>query len=313
MITSQFPPFEGEHLYSWLVRLYKLSGFPNITSFLDSLGIKNRFLKSHELFGETIHDCAHFFSDNKVDKLLAHSSLALWQLSLTDLASKNFNKIQRPLKQQSHMNEQLIFNFDTSWHSCAVCRLEDLKAFGTTYWHAQHQLPSIYKCIKHSVVLDSGLMPIKNLFTAVLPHDVKNWCPSVQSISAALDNWQAFYESLFFACTLSPHYSVQLRAQIDKKLDLCSRNLVARKRICDEFNPHFEKALGPDILNYLFRDYAKPNNRSKTNILRNFLANIYQSIGVRNPIYWIAVAYWLKDDTNLMLGECHEFTGATIL
>ena len=299
MITSQFQALEGEHMYSWLVRLYRLSGFPSFTAFQTSIGLNSRFLKSQEVFGDTMLKCVHLLPGNNVENLLSHSSLAIWRLSLPDLDSHQFNKNQDSLVHQLHMNEQLIFNFDTSWHSCSSCRIENMRDYGTTYWHAQHQLPSVYTCLTHSTILDRASTPIKNLFTSVLPHDVEKWHPCVNSVPQTLTQWQAFFVNTYFACTTNNQYASELRRKLEKRLGLCNKSIANRKKICHDLIPSFECSLGDDILNYLFRDHAKPNLRGETNILISFLANSYKSVGVRNPVYWIAVAYWLKDEINL--------------
>jgi len=313
MITSQFPPLEGEHLYSWLVRLYRLSGFPEFMSFQNSLGLNSNIFRSTELFGDALKGCVDLFTENKRNKLLDHSPISIWQLSVPKLFIGNFNDTQQMLAKELHRNEQQKFDFDTSWQSCSICRVENMREYGTTYWHAEHQLPSVFKCIKHSVILDYADTPIKNLLTAVLPHDVEKWSKSVVLPPLALDKWQAFYVSVYRGCKADSQYAVQLRNELEKRLDLPTKSIAARKRICQELNASFENAVGHDVLRYLFKAYAKPNQRNSKNILIKFLANQYKATGVGHPVYWIAIAYWLKDDLNVNFGTYDETAGTTVL
>jgi hypothetical protein len=202
MIVSLFKPFPEEHLYSWLVRLYKLSGSADFLSFQKALGFQERFLSSNILFSEASEALALRLRDRN-NALFEHTSALLWQVSVGSLVGEAFSR----LDSFNHMNEQLLFSFDTSWHSCKRCREEDLEQYGTTYWHVQHQLPSIFECYKHQSILEFANEPVKNLFTCQLPHDIETWCPLITSPSANICRWQSF---LFGVYELGKHKPFEL-------------------------------------------------------------------------------------------------------
>jgi hypothetical protein len=294
MIVSLFKPFPEEHLYSWLVRLYKLSGSADFLSFQKALGFQERFLSSNILFSEASDALALRLRDRN-NALFEHTSALLWQVSVGSLVGEAFSR----LDSFNHMNEQLLFSFDTSWHSCKRCREEDLEQYGTTYWHVQHQLPSIFECYKHQSILEFANEPVKNLFTCELPHDIEAWCPLIISPSGELHRWQSF---LFGISELSKHKSVELinlQQKITKVLFLNEIRASKRRAICQKLNPHFVATLGDELIQFLFRDYSRPKQRSNTNILTSMFAKTHKIQGERNPIFWVALAYWLKDELGL--------------
>jgi len=296
MIVALFKPFPDEHLYSWLVRLYKLSGCADFLSFQKSLGFQDRFLHANTLFSETSEALIQRLNDRE-QALSEHTTSPLWQISVDSLLGGQCP----PLDAFTHMNEQLLFSFDTSWHSCKKCREENLDRYGTSYWHVQHQLPSVFECYRHQSILERAKEPVKNLFNCQLPHDIKTWSPVIKSPSAELRLWQSF---LFDTFKLSKYKSVELRNLQQKIKEILSLNEIRaskRRATCQKQNPHFIASLGEELIQFLFRDYSRPKKGSKTNILTSMFANIHKVQGERNPIYWLALTYWLKEELSLSI------------
>lgn len=294
MIVALFKPFPDEHLYSWLLRLYKLSGCADFLSFQKSLGFQDSFLHSNILFSETSEVLAQRLND-RVRALSDHTISPLWQVSVGPL----YGDKSPPLDAFSHMNEQLLFSFDTSWHSCKKCREENLERYGTSYWHVQHQLPSVFECYRHQSILDRANEPVKNLFNSQLPHEIEAWKPVIDSPSVEIRHWQSF---LFDVLKLSKHKTAELKKLQQKIIEILGQNEIRaskRRAICQKRNPDFLASLGEELIQYLFRDYSRPKKGSKTNILTSMFASIHQVQGERNPIYWLALAYWLKEELDL--------------
>jgi hypothetical protein len=99
MIVSLFKPFPEEHLYSWLVRLYKLSGSADFLSFQKALGFQERFLSSNILFSEASDALALRLRDRN-NALFEHTSALLWQVSVGSLVGEAFSR----LDSFNHMN-----------------------------------------------------------------------------------------------------------------------------------------------------------------------------------------------------------------
>jgi hypothetical protein len=294
MIVSLFKPFPEEHLYSWLVRLYKLSGSADFLSFQKTLGFQDRFLHSNKLFSESSELLVQRLN-NRDKALYEHTIAPLWQISIGNLLGDKFS----PLDAFSHMNEQQLFGFDTSWQSCEKCREEDLNCYGTSYWHSKHQLPSIFECYRHQSILECANDPIKNLFSDQLPHDIEGWTSVVVSPSTELQLWQSFVVNMVTQYKYKPEELINIRKKVTELLGLNEKSFLKRRAICQKTNSQFEAGLGKELIKYIFRDYSRSTGRGKTNILSSMFANIHHAKGERNPIFWVALAYWLKDELGL--------------
>ncbi|GIC75623.1 TniQ family protein [Moritella sp. F3] len=289
MNLALFRAFPNEHLFSLLLRLYKLSGYGDFITFQKNVGIQDRFLHANKVFSSTAEKLITHLEDRD-ETIKAHSVVPLWQMSVGQIIDVEDTRLQL----FNHMNEQQLFGFDTSWHSCKKCRQDDLVTYGTSYWHAKHQLPSVFECYKHHCTLDKGVEPVKNLFTEILPHQVVAWNPVLSRISGDLKCWQSFVWKIDAISHNQPSTVADIKHRLIELLGLNIQSLPKRKAICELHNPHFESALGPVLIKYIFRDYTRSTQRGKTNILSSMFANIHKAQGVRNPIYWVALAYWQR-------------------
>lgn len=48
------------------------------------------------------------------------------------------------------------------FHHCSECVVEDLKNIGETYWHLEHQIPGVFICSKHDVLLKKTNVPFRS-------------------------------------------------------------------------------------------------------------------------------------------------------
>jgi hypothetical protein len=302
MINHQFPPLPGEHLYSWLVRLYWLSGFPDVVSFQNSLGLSARNLNPYQLFGSTIIPMANIAApSNKIkDVMLKNTSIVFWAITAPQLITVNELGFENLFRKHTHMNERVMFNFNRSWSSCSLCRKEDSERFGSSYWHMAHQLPSITHCYKHGVTLDVALEPVINLYTGELPHHVRDWKKNKQEHCSSIDKWSRFIIQVYKRCAENPVFATSLTSRIEQHLALENKNNAKLKRPCVERTEEFEASLGEPILRHLFRSYAKPKESNKVDILYVIFSRQNQSQQVRNPVFWLAVAYWLRNEINII-------------
>ena len=301
MIYCQFPLLPDEHLYSWFVRLYWLSGFPDMVSFHKFLGLSSRSFKSQQLFDSTLMAIAKLAakSESLKDVIIKSTPMAIWTVSTPQLAKVNASDLESELSKYQHMNEQLMFNFDTSWLSCAVCRDEDTSRYGTSYWHLTHQLPSITRCSKHGERLEVAAEQVKNLYKKTLPHHVEHWLDCAHEQSNSIDEWESFLFNIHKRCTENATFGPRLRKKIEDQLGFTGESPTHKKNQCETLNPLFEIALGQRLLRHLFRFHAKPKSQRQGNILAIILVNHYGLKGVSNPIYWLTLAYWLRDEIKL--------------
>ncbi|KZN29034.1 hypothetical protein N480_09710 [Pseudoalteromonas luteoviolacea S2607] len=293
MIVSLNNPFSGEHIYSWLIRAYKLSGYAEFLYFQKKLLFQDRFLHPNKLFSKSIEALVNQHCDRS--KVLSNNTVApLWQLSVGSL----LNDKDPTLDAFSHMNEQQLFSFDTSWHSCKKCRQEDLTEFGVSYWHTQHQIPSAFMCYKHNTIIEKAHDPVKNLYTELLPSDIKGWVPVIKFPSEELKTWQSFVFKVFAHCIDKQKELLKIQKDIIEHLNLNQQRASKIKVICTDLIPKFEVGLGQELLEYLFRDYARYTRRGRPNILAAMFVDS-TFISGRNPVYWLALFYWLRHELKL--------------
>lgn len=290
MINLLIKPFENEHIFSWHLRMYQRSGCCDLKHYQYNLGIDERFLHANTVFRTSTLPLTQLLAATGVIDFHKHTNANIWQLSV----GERFDDPFREWSKLAHMNEQLLFGFDSSWHSCPICRTEDIETHGTTYWHAPHQLPSIVRCYKHDAWLQRAEEPVKNLYAEILPHDIGNWQNLISEEVRDIEYWQQFFLKVHAMSTEQPNFVSSLKLRITTLLGLDIKNRSAKALICNDLNPEFESALGPVLLRHLYRDYTRPSKRGNTNILRSMFSNQNPPSGQRNPVYWLSLAYWMR-------------------
>ncbi len=282
-------PLPNEHVFSWFVRGYFRSGSASFTNFQKQINLSAKKLYANQVFGS--HFEAIFKLLGNRQKLISnHTTALLWQVSVGKLAMAN----SPALDSFEHMNEQQFFGYDTSWHACQSCIEEDIERFGTSYWHASHQYPSVFTCYKHLKPLVIAKEPVKNIYSELLPHNVAAWEYVVPEVKQELEDWQSYLKEVINLCHNNPELITQIKPQIVKYFNVSKLKSKEQKLYCERLNIEFEQAIGNQLLQYLFRDYGRENLRGKTNVFSILFFSQYKSNGVRNPIYWLVVAYWLK-------------------
>lgn len=295
MMNLLTKPLENEHIYSWHLRMYQRSGCSSLKDYQYNLGIDERFLHANTVFRASMQPLTQLLAVTGITDFHKHTNANIWQLSVGERFDNPFRESGKLL----HMNEQLLFGFDSSWHSCPICRAEDLEAHGTTYWHALHQLPSVVCCYKHDTLLERAEEPVKNLYNGKLPHDVGTWKSLVTKVEHDIEQWQQFFQKVHAMSLEQPDFISLLKLRITTLLGLDIENRSAKAVICNNLNPEFESALGPVLLRHLFRDYTRPSKRGNTNILRSMFSNPNPPSGQRNPVYWLSLAYWMRAELDI--------------
>ncbi len=287
-------PFPNEHIFSWLLRMYRLSGYGDFVTYQKSLGIEDRHLHTYKVFSSTTETLISLF-DNRDHAIQSHTTIPIWQISVGCLLGDN----QLKLNAFKQMDEEQSFGFDTSWHSCERCRVHDQEKYGTAYWHASHQLTSVFECYKHQCILEKAEAPVTNLFEETFPHEVPKWIPLLTESKDDLKKWQSFYVNINELAMIEQHSVMDIKANLFQILGLKGKLLKQRKHIGIELNQQFISALGPTLLAYIFRDYARPQRRKELNVVNVTFTNVKLLKGERHPIFLAALAYWKRSELNI--------------
>jgi hypothetical protein len=295
MNTFIVDPFPNEHVFSWLLRMFRLSGYRDFATYQKSLGIDDKFLHSYKVFSPATEILISFF-DDRDHAIKTHTNIPVWQIAVGTVILGNDHV---RLDSFNHMNEKQSFGFDTNWHSCKACRISDREKYGTTYWHAPHQLTSVFECYKHQCMLEKAETPIINLFKKTFPHEVKKWIPLLDKVNDDLKNWQSFYIYINELAKTHTLLTSNIKAHLSNIFGLDGKLIVERKEIGKELNQQFISALGSALTSYLFREYSRPQDRPEVNIVNLCFTNFQSIQGERHPIFLAALAYWQRSALNI--------------
>lgn len=304
MISNQFPLLPDEHIYSWIARLYRLSGYPSRSYFL-----KKYDGDFNDLYANAAFESAAFSivrnsgtAAKQQNIFWNNTAFPLWLISIPDQASYRFNNQFNlsELSDISHMNEQLLLGFSRNWHACSSCIKEDEEKYGMSYWHTEHQLPSVITCQKHNKILLKPTDGLKNLSDLTLPFLINSWEPIINRPAGSITQWNNFILKVHQLSREDKFFSSRLRSQINDKIKIKSKYRKKRIDWCDEHTLSFETALGRSLLKHLFRTYSVINKSGKPRVLASFLAPHGMVMPLRNPVYWLALAYWLKAELPIL-------------
>jgi len=295
MSFLSMPILPGEHYISWYVRQAQLQAYPDFKLFLSKNRVASETLRAYEVIHPSILSFLPNFSQ-KMEAISEHTLLPLWQISVakelddSELLESGF------LDLHFSNGEKTLFQFDRSWHSCPICREEDVDNHGSSFWHTQHQTPSIFKCYKHGAVLEKAKYPIVDLKLGVLPHQVKQWYKLMDSETEELNKWQGFVCSIQKEMLESPSSLIELKNRITIALGLDKRSNHQCSKQTDQLTIKLEEDLNFELLAYLFTDYARPSKKGTPKLLANLFRGVNNPYKVRSPIHWLLLGYWLFPD-----------------
>lgn len=287
------PLVDGEHLLSWFTRYHILSGRRNMAASLKAIGTSRGRLKSCEFnsaFAAILEFYQVYFDSNF--SIFEHSPLSLWALSH---GAKHFDAWkqdhQLPLKPVFEPNK---LNVRSNWSFCKSCCEEDRDKLGFSFWHAEHQIPGLVLCPKHSEKLVSDQTGITDLSRATLPHlcvSREHW-----QLEEWVDDWDCFVLKIFQLLNKDSNLADKLTAQVPNILGLPEFNKPTDNEKLQDHQLRFDAELPKELLQYLFKFYCKEFKRQPT-VLRSTLGYKVYDKG-KHPVYWLVILYWLKDEIN---------------
>jgi hypothetical protein len=161
--------FKDELLYSVLARYHKRSGnLSNKDSTLDLFGKKKAYIipdLTTDL--EIIFEKVNPFLSLSIDEWINYHTLYNYY---TNFTSKEIKQSVRDTMLKGCGNNSLHYSTgQVAWtvkepmyyRYCPNCYEEDIQMNGETYWRTYHQLPSVFICSKHSVLLENSSFLIR--------------------------------------------------------------------------------------------------------------------------------------------------------
>ncbi|MGD2199963.1 TnsD family transposase [Lysinibacillus fusiformis] len=161
--------FKDELFYSVLARYHKRSGnLSNKDSTLDLFGKKKSYIipdLTTDL--EIIFEKVNPFLSSSIDEWINYHTLYNYY---TNFTSKKIKQSVRDTMLKGGGNNSLHYSTgQVAWtvkepmyyRYCPNCYEEDIQMNGETYWRTYHQLPSVFICSKHSVLLENSSLLIR--------------------------------------------------------------------------------------------------------------------------------------------------------
>jgi hypothetical protein len=142
---------------------------------------------------------------------------------------------------------------------------------------------------------------VVDLKEELLPHDVYSWEPVLNTIPEEVKKWEDFVWLINEKAKKDPLLVSSLQESIYQYFELDNLNYEQYQKRFLELNAEFESALGSVLLTYLFKEYNRVSKKGSPQILKILFGRTVNPYKLQTPIYWMAVAYWLRDKLSLEL------------
>ena len=290
--------YPEEHIYSGLVRSRYLSGqmFVSERRFFELNELPYHWLRSQTPLCSNLKfviDALKLEPEKRYQLRIHHSPLAPWLLSYTD----GQDPMNVELSGLRNNLEENPFNIDRRWKFCPKCLIENRAKYGVSYWHSQHQLLGARTCYIHHTALHSH--DDLRYLNFTLPH---HWIAKSEPLLAE-DKWQKEWQSFIFkisaAIVSNPDIVNQLKKDIHQHLSIYKPVKRSHKALLNSLFFKMREELGEECLAGLFTAYARKIPRPP-NILWVTLSPFTQNTGLRHPLYWLSILFWLKDNLPTM-------------
>jgi predicted Zn-ribbon and HTH transcriptional regulator len=212
--------------------------------------------------------------------------------------------------------DQIRLKTARNWRWCHQCAREDMEAYGTTYWHLSHQIPSMTYCQKHGEQLihacNSCGFNSTDLETLHLP-PIDDKCPACKTqfhrnqIVNPVMKWLDEISTKLISSTRGKNVSDIKRTLIDKaKLPQPNRRIPSKDlRLVATIQSAFDNFFyGSDIVDHFFK-FPKRNLGARYPYLR--MSVMLYSETFLPPIYYILLMKFLIQDDceveHILLGK----------
>jgi hypothetical protein len=294
-MNLKFKRLPNEHVVSTLVRKRIQLAFPSNDLFMEHISLACSYPKPHDLCNQ-VFDASRLIADgDHGEVLLDGTTWAVWRLSESD------DVLLEAIAEQRNANlRQAELGFNRHWHFCLECIKQDKIDYGVSYWHTDHQIPSITHCIKHGCPLHIA-PPMESFKRLVLPQYVNLAKASQHSASSQLYDWSCFITKIVEHLKQDEATGRQLLDWLRRELPFRSAKGEDITRTCMRYMDKFESDVNDKVLKHLFNYYKRDDTRRRLNLIRSALLSD-STITVRNPVYFLVLIYWLKDIVDLPNG-----------
>lgn len=289
MIISLPNQLPDELFFSRIARYVALSGIS--TSDLQQQLFNNSRISIHPLIPPLGNNGVNTYSES-LDARYQQTLGPLFQAGLpagnntikSIMASNNASMLSRFWKLPNQEGQQ-----KHSLKSCAKCFFEDINEHGIPYWHRSHQIPNVFACHLHGIVLDKQILPNRYHLAVGLPS------PSV-IIHKAMRNDIEYAQFCANFIRESKFYTKEeLISFILKRLNslgfTTKGNCIKRTLVCNSL------FLNATSISYE-QDYFVPISKIDFRFIRSLLSPIHFS----HPGRFCIFLYWLSQQVRFKEG-----------
>lgn len=291
-IRVSFAP--GEHILSVWMRHNLLTGFGHLPfdRCLSYWGLPKQHLKPQRVSGTILEKIIDRITSTESEQEVVWQDRTvrnLWLLSLSDTVDKSLSKVDfgRPNLEQN------TFAFPMGWQLCPKCVQENHSQLGYSYWHRDHQLPSIAHCVVHNEPLmttDS----LKRLSALALPARYLDLQMVAVNEVEQLREWSYFVLRIARLIEANQSLPTLLQSQVVKVLGLPARIKYKHKALFDRLMIQLEQDVGQILLSHLFKSWRDGSPR-RPNVVWATLSGLNKNQSLRHPVYWLLILFWLRD------------------
>ncbi|KGJ87328.1 TniQ family protein [Colwellia psychrerythraea] len=305
--------FPNEHLLSVLARWFDLTGRNDFLMTCKKVSSNLTKLTPSAVWRPVFRDLAsHYKETMPLEVILKeHTLLPYYRSFLTSTELGLFNDELLKSGESFKLLPKLQQNLKHAhyWRWCKQCAHDDYQEYGTTYWHTNHQVPTLLKCYKHGCALQTTCADCGFNFQTfqrfwLPPHD--GFCPACNSVwvakelpTSVLINWIESI-SLYLQQNTSAVPVESLIGLMKRHFgfDSFPRNLpLSLRKDVTNMQLDFNQWLNDGVIEAYF-------NRDKLSILKpnQKLLNIVTTVFRGNKVPPISLLLMLKS-----LGLEHEF------
>lgn len=302
MIPFYLSILPGEHIYSWWLRRYWLSGAPEKHTYFKEVGVKASELQTNIPLSKSCQKVCKLNARTFDNPQIAQQAteFPLWVLSIDHDRYKYFKSrihlTQVPAKLHGVHNSGVTSNV-VRWKACPNCIEEDLNIYGASYWHVKHQLHGVSVCNKHATPLLVPKKKGRTLDSLHLPHQVDDWELLLETTTPTHYLFSEFCSNLYDLASKDSERLFMLKSEFWKICGSDSKSIKPDKSLTDTLEIELEVDLGASFLSSLFSYYSSPHGCHKRKIV-NALASGATSKYV-DPVFWLVALFWKRKELGL--------------
>jgi hypothetical protein len=303
MIPFYLSLLPGEHIYSWWIRLYWLSGRSNKALYFKEIGVKPDELKANIPLTKSCQKVcqlsAIILNNNQI--AVQATELPLWVLSMSFDRYRFFrcrvHKNQVPANLHVANHSGVIQNL-VRWKACPKCTAEDLERYGASYWHVKHQIHGVSVCNKHSTLLITPKQEGRTLKSISLPHQIRDWESLIDVMIPQHYLFSEFCSNVYELALKDSDLLILLKNKFWKICGVEEIRVKDRKSLIESLELEIEAELGNYFLSSIFSYYSSAYKTKR----RKIVYTLYMSTNCKyvDPVFWLVTLFWKRKELGLI-------------